>query len=194
MNRIVCVAFLLLTSVPAAFAATDLPNASVQDQNKALARRVFDQIFNQGKFQGADEIYAHDFVNHGLHKDFSLEEDQAAARWEKQTVPDMTITADLMMAEGDLVTVVWTARGTNTRPISGFPATGVKIEERGITVWRVVDGKIREEWTTFDTFSIARQVVSQLRWMLLGVVCAAVILVWIAGRTVRGLRTALSGG
>ena len=42
--------------------------------NKAVARRVFDEIFNQGKFQVADEIYAKDFVNHGLHRDANLQE------------------------------------------------------------------------------------------------------------------------
>ena len=42
------------------------PDGSIQARNKAVAMRVFDEIFNQGKFQVADEIYAPDFQNHGL--------------------------------------------------------------------------------------------------------------------------------
>lgn len=106
------VAFALLTSAMmcASFAATNPAPVSQQEMNKAVARRVFDEILNQGKFEVADEIYAKDFVNHGLHRNFSLQEDQAAARWEKQTAPDLNITVDLMVAERGLVTVVWTAR------------------------------------------------------------------------------------
>jgi steroid delta-isomerase-like uncharacterized protein len=160
---------------------------SQQDKNKAVAQRVFDEIFNEGRFQTANEIYARDFVNHGLHRDFNLEEDQAAARWEKKIAPDLKITVDLMVAEGDLVTVVWTARGTNSVPIGRLPATGVRIEERGITVWRIVDGKIREEWTSFDLLHIVRAVISQLKWTLISLACAAVVLVWLVIRFVRKL-------
>ncbi|MFZ0953835.1 MAG: ester cyclase [Candidatus Sulfotelmatobacter sp.] len=191
MKRIL--AFVLLTlslvSVGLAASARPLPEApSQQDKNKAVARRVFDEIFNEGKFEVADEIYAKDFANHGLHRDFGLQEDQAAVRWEKMVAPDLKITVDLMMADGDLVTVVWTARGTNTAPIGHLPATGVRIEERGITVWRIVDGKIREEWTSFDLLHILRQVLGQLKWTLMGLLCAALILIWVGARSVRRLR------
>ena len=179
-----CVAFATDPSLPAA--------ASQQERNKAVARRVFEEILNQGRFQVADEIYAPDFANHGLHRNFSLQEDQAAARWEKKTVPDLTLTVDQILAEGDLVSVVWTARGTNTARIGGFPATGVKIEERGITVWRIVDGTIRDEWTSFDTFHIGRQVLYQLKWQLVGLLCVLVIFVWAIGRVIRNLRVAHS--
>jgi hypothetical protein len=71
--------FLLLTLAPVAQADQNpLAAASEQDRNKAVARRVFDEIFNQGRFEVADEIYAPDFVNHGLKRNFSLGEDQAA--------------------------------------------------------------------------------------------------------------------
>jgi hypothetical protein len=100
----------------------------------------------------------------------------------------MTLTVDLMLAEGDLVTVVWTLRGTNTAPIGRLPATGVRIEERGITVWRIVDGKIRDEWTSFDQLRIVRQLVSQLKWQLMGLLGAVVILIWVATRFIRKLR------
>jgi steroid delta-isomerase-like uncharacterized protein len=180
-----------LVAVCAAFATDNrlLPDAtSPQARNKAVAGRVFDEIFNQGKFQVADEIYASDFVNHGLHRNFDLQADQAAVHAEKKAFPDLKMTVNLMVAEGDLVTVVWTFRGTNTAAGYGLPPTGASIELRGITVWRIVDGKIREEWTSFDELQAARQFVSQLKWPLLGILFAAVILVWILCRVILRLR------
>lgn len=126
-------------------------------ENKAVARRVFNEIFNQGKFEVADEIYAKDFVNHGLTHDIGLQEDQDAARGWVQAAPDLMITVDKEIAEGDLVTVLWTARGTNTGVGNGFPATGKKMHVRGITIWRIVDGKIREEWSEFDQLPLLQQ-------------------------------------
>jgi len=79
----------------------------------------------RGSSRVADEIYAKDFVNHGLHRDANLQEDQAAVHWEKQALPDLKMTVDQMVAEGDLVTVVWTIHGTNTAAASPLPATGV---------------------------------------------------------------------
>jgi steroid delta-isomerase-like uncharacterized protein len=156
--------------------------------NKAVARRVFEEIFNQGKFQVADEIYARDFVNHGLHRDATFQQDQAAVHWEKQAFPDLKMTIDRMLAEGDLVTVVWTLRGTNTAAASPLPATGVTLELRGITVWRIAEGKIREEWTSFDLALAARQFVAQLKWQLIGLLGAAVILLLAAGRATSRVR------
>lgn len=124
-------------------------------------------------------------MNHGLHRDFSLQEDQAAARWEKQIAPDLRMTVDLMVAEGDLVAVVWTARGTNTAHIGWLPATGVKVEERGITVWRIIDGKLHDEWTSFDLLHIARQFVTQLKWQLMALLFALAIFVWMTARLFR---------
>lgn len=173
-----------VASAPAAARAVPVV-ASQQKMNKAIAGRVFEEIFNQGKFQVANEIYAPDFVNHGLHRNAGLQEDQAAVHWEKQALPDLKMTVNLMVAEGDLVTVMWRLRGTNTAAASPLPATGAKVELRGITIWRMVDGRIREEWTTFDTFEIIRQVVGQLKWELLGILCAGLILLWMAGWMVR---------
>ncbi len=184
---------LLFLTVAATLFATDKPSllpeaTSQQAKNKAVAARVFDEIFNQGKFQVADEIYASDFVNHGLHKNFDLQADQAAVHAEKKAFPDLKITVDRMVAEGDLVTVVWIFRGTNTAAGYGLPPTGARIELRGITVWRIVDGKIREEWTSFDELQAARQLVTQLKWPLLGLLAAAVILLWMFCRVILRLR------
>ena len=187
-------AFLILTLSPfQAALATETPSApqtaaSQQDKNKTIARRVSRRDLQSEQVEVADEIYAKDFVNHGLHRSVGLLEDQAAVRWEKTVLPNLTMTVNLITAEGDLVTVVWTARGTNTGNAGGFPATGVKIEERGITVWRIVHGKIRDEWSAFDQLRLVRQVATQLKWPLLGLLCAAAILLWLAGNLIRRVR------
>jgi steroid delta-isomerase-like uncharacterized protein len=190
MRKISLLLFVALAAVPAALAADSAPpdRASQEAKNKTIAGRVFEEIFNQGKFQVADEIYASDFINHGLHKNFDLQADQAAVHAEKKAFPDLKMTVDLMTAEHDLVTVVWTFRGTNSAAGYGLPPTGARIELRGITVWRIVDGKIREEWTSFDDMQAASQLVTQLKWQLLGLLAAAVILVWIFCRVILRLR------
>ena len=69
----------------------------------------------------------------------------------------LTITPEKLIAEGDLVTIYWIARGTNTGIGNGLPATGKKAEQAGITIWRIVNGKIKEEWSAFDQLSLMQQ-------------------------------------
>src|SRR5215468_7479584 len=131
--------------------------SSLQEQNKALAKRAFEELLSKGKFELAEQLYAKDFVNHGTHRDISLEEDQAALKGWHQAFPDIAIVPEKLIAEGDLVTIYWIARGTNTGTGNGLPATGKKAEQAGITIWRIVNGKIKEEWSAFDQLSMMQQ-------------------------------------
>ena len=106
--------------------------SDISATNTAIARRVFAEILTKGRFELAKELYSPTFINHGLHSSVGLAEDQA-------------------MAQG------WTARGTNTGKGNGLPGNGRSIEVRGITVWRIVAGKIRDEWSEFDTTEMLRQ-------------------------------------
>ena len=131
--------------------------SSLQEQNKALAKRAFDELLSKGRFEVAEQLYAKDFVNHGIHRDISLEEDQAALRGWHQAFSDLSIVPEKLIAEGDMVAVYWIARGTNTGAGNGLPATGKKVEQSGITIWRIVNGKIKEEWSAFDQLSMMKQ-------------------------------------
>jgi len=131
--------------------------SSLQEQNKAIARRAFEEILGQGRFALVDQLYAKDFVNHGIHGDASLEEDQAALKGWHQAFSDVAIAPEKLIAEGDLVAIYWIARGTNSGTGNGLPATGKKVELPGITIWRIVDGKIKEEWSAFDQLSMMQQ-------------------------------------
>jgi len=131
--------------------------SSLQEQNKAIAKRAFEEVLSGGRFELAEQLYAKDFVNHGIHRDATLEEDQAALKGWHQAFSDITIVPEKLIAEGDLVAIYWIARGTNTGTGNGLPATGKKGELAGITIWRIVDGKIKEEWSAFDELSMMQQ-------------------------------------
>jgi predicted SnoaL-like aldol condensation-catalyzing enzyme len=112
--------------------------ATTAERNKAVARRAFSEILEKGRYELADELYAPDFRNGR----FTLAEDMAALRQIHQAMPaDRTMRPELVIAEGDYVTVLWRAGGT----VRGRP-----MSLRGITIWRIQDGKIREEWSEFD--------------------------------------------
>jgi len=131
--------------------------SSLQEQNKAIAKRAFEEILSRGQYELAEQLYAKDFVNHGIHSNATLEEDQTALKGWHAAFPDVVVTPEKLIAEDDLVTIYWIARGTNTGTGNGLPATGKKAELTGITIWRIVDGKIKEEWSAFDQLSLMRQ-------------------------------------
>lgn len=151
MKIIISVSACLLLFAGSLFAS------SLQEQNKEVAKRAFEEIFSQGHYELAEQLYSKDFVNHGIHRNATLEEDQAALKGWHQAFSDIAIVPEKLIAEGDLVTVYWIAHGTNTGTGNGLPATGKKAELAGITIWRIVDGKIKEEWSAFDQLSMMQQ-------------------------------------
>jgi steroid delta-isomerase-like uncharacterized protein len=179
------VAVVLAAVCPAPTQPLLLADANLQTRNKAVVRRVFDEIFNQGKLEVADEIYARDFKNRGLHRDADLEDDQAAVRAERTAFPDITMTVDQMVAEGDRVAVLWTVRGTHTHAgYGGIPPTGARLEMRGTSFWRLADGRMIEEWTTFNQLGAYLQMARHLKWTLVGFVVLAVAVLIAAERLV----------
>jgi steroid delta-isomerase-like uncharacterized protein len=144
-----------------------IPDGSIQVRNKAVAMRVFDEIFNQGRFEVAAEIYAPDFQNHGLPRSVDLKTDQEAVHAEKKAFPDLQMSVQQMVAEGDKVAVLWTFQGTHTGSgYEGLPPTGTKVEIRGITIWRIVDGRIVEEWSSFSETGAYIRMFAHLKWWL----------------------------
>jgi steroid delta-isomerase-like uncharacterized protein len=144
-----------------------IPDGSIQVRNKAVAMRVFDEIFNQGRFEVAAEIYAPDFQNHGLPRSVDLKTDQEAVHAEKKAFPDLQMSVQQMVAEGDKVAVLWTFQGTHTGSgYEGLPPTGTMVEIRGITVWRIVDGRIVEEWSSFSETGAYIRMFAHLKWWL----------------------------
>jgi len=130
----------------------------LEAQNKAVARSFFEDVLDKGKLEDYSKSHASDFVAHaeGGHL-ASLEEDISAAREQRKALPDMRVKVNHIVAEGDLVSVYWTASGTNTAAGWGVPATGKSVTLSGMTLFRFVRGLIQEEWSVFDQYSIMKQ-------------------------------------
>jgi steroid delta-isomerase-like uncharacterized protein len=146
----------LAIALAASILAASAQASPESDANKAVAMRVFNDIYNKRDFDAAKAIYAPDFVNHGETRDASLAEDLAASRGWCAAFPDLHVTVDESVAEGDLVTILWTGEGTNTGTGNGLAASGRHLKMRGITIWRVRNAKLSEEWSEFDEERVLR--------------------------------------
>jgi steroid delta-isomerase-like uncharacterized protein len=130
----------------------------MSEQNKALMRRVFEEIYNQGKLTAADELAASDFAVHmpsqAIHGREGVKQYVAMLR---AGFPDIHFTIEEQVAEGDRVVTRWTARGTHTGEFQGLPPTGKQVRITGTDIDRIVDGKAVECWTNMDELGLLQQ-------------------------------------
>lgn len=131
--------------------------AQPAERNKEIVRKIFTDMLSQGKFEVASEIFAKNFTNHTVTKDVALDAYLAENRGWRTAFPDLEMIVEKEIAEGDFVTVLWKGTGTNTGAGNGLNATGKKAEGRGISIFRLANGKIVEEWTEYSQLLILQQ-------------------------------------
>ena len=132
---------------------------SVED-NKALTRRFFDEAVNAGNLDLLDELVSPDFVEHegfpGLPTS-GPEAPKAALGMFRASFPDLVITPNDIIAEGDKVVVRGTMTGTNTGEFMGIPATNKSIEVSFIDIVEIRDGKAVAHWGVTDQAAMMQQ-------------------------------------
>jgi len=158
MRRIAVPSAMLMIAL-AADGAWAAPQAGAQEaRNKAVARQFLEKAFGPGwNVELVERLHTPDFILHTRRGDMGLKEDRDAVLGWKSAAPDLVMTVDDIVAEGDKVAIRWTATGTNTGEGNGFPATGKRITATGMTFWRMKDGRIAEEWGVVDMVSVLRQ-------------------------------------
>jgi len=131
------------------------------ETNKAVVRRLFEEVFGKGKLAVADEIVASDHVDSGPGTLPGLptgpEGTKQLITVYRNAFPDIHFTIDEQIAEGDKVVTRWTGHGTNKGELLGMPATGKSSTVSGIAVDRLANGKIAESWGIFDQFGMMQQ-------------------------------------
>jgi steroid delta-isomerase-like uncharacterized protein len=125
--------------------------------NKATAARVLLEKMGQGRFEISEEIYAKDFVAHGFGRDYTLDEDNRSGRSIRAAFPNLKVSVERIVEEGDLVAVHWRSSGVNSVKTGSFPGTGKTVAIDGMTFFRFVNGRIAEEWSTYDNLGVLQQ-------------------------------------
>ena len=130
------------------------------EQNKAIARRIPLEAFEQGRLAVIDEIVAPDVKEHadpppGMPA--GREGLKAVVSEMRKGFPDLKFSVDLQVAEGDFVAGYSTVSGTNKGAAFGMPATGKHAEWAETHIVKIVNGKITEHWGVIDQLGMLRQ-------------------------------------
>ena len=128
------------------------------EENKAQALRSW-EIVNQRNPDLIEEIYPPDFVWHEPEGDIQgYEQAKQFVSTFFKAFPDISITVEDAIAEGDKVATRYTISGTHQGETEEFgPPTGRQMALEGITIHRFEDGKIVEEWERYDNLSALQQ-------------------------------------
>ena len=132
----------------------------MSEQNKAAARKVF-EAFNTGDVDSLDEAVAPDSVDHdpyNPHASEGVEGLKKTIAMYRDAFPDLRITIEDQIAEGDKVVTRWTGTGTHQGEVLGIPASGKTSTITGIGIDRFEDGKIVEAWNNWDTLGMLQQI------------------------------------
>ena len=134
----------------------------MSEENKALARRSW-EVGTGGSLDTLEdalvEVYAHNCILHEADEDIvGIEGLTQFVSMIRSAIPDLRITIEDDMAEGDKVVTRWIGQGTHQGELLGIAPTGNQLTFTGITIHRIEDTKIVEEWSNWDALGVMRQI------------------------------------
>lgn len=134
----------------------------MSEQNKAIARRWFEEVWNQGREATVDELFGPTAVAHGLGES---EEDVHGPAEFKQfaanlrgSLPDLHIRVDDLISEGARLAIRITLDGTHTGKGLGVAPTGRRVSIQGIIIVQIENGILVEGWNSYDQLGLLRQI------------------------------------
>ncbi len=133
-----------------------------QDRNKEVVSRLYQEVWNDGNIEVANELVHEDFEDHPPTRfwDLNLRGPQALTDAVVQfhtAMPDFRDRAEHIVAEGDEVVYLGEISGTLQGELFGFKPTGKSMKVWGVNFFRMEDGKVRERWGQFDVLGMVSQ-------------------------------------
>ena len=133
----------------------------MSEEKKAVVRRyneLVEQYWRTGDADAFDEVVAPDFAHHSPGLPPDLEGMKQALPMFRGAFPDMRLTVEDMIAEGDKVVDRVTVRGAHEGELMGIPASGKQVEFMETHISRIADGKIVERWGEWDALGMMQQI------------------------------------
>ena len=129
------------------------------EENKAIIRRFFEEVWNEKNINVIDEVIAAEQVDHSLPPGLpaGVEGVKMFVGMYLNAFPDTQMTIEDQIADGDRVVTRWRATGTHKGELMGIPATGKQMSITGIDINVVSGGKSVEHWGEFDQMAMMQQ-------------------------------------
>ena len=134
----------------------------MSEENKALVRRWFEEVWNKGRASAIAEMLAEDCIIHGLSDDTTQPLRGPAgflpfhAQF-REAFPGIEVVVEDQIAEGDMVATRFSVRGKHLGDSLGFAATQSPVDFTGVVITRIEDGKVIEAWNHIDFMRMYKQ-------------------------------------
>jgi steroid delta-isomerase-like uncharacterized protein len=129
----------------------------MSEENKAITRHCWEGV-SEGNLDIVEEVYAADCVLHQPNEDIrGVEAIKQFISIFLDAFPDLSITVEDEVSEGDKVVTRWTGRGTHQGELMSIPPTGRRVEVMAIVISYIRDGRIVEEWEILDNLGMLQQ-------------------------------------
>lgn len=134
-----------------------MPDQNILDQNKQIARRLYEECWSQGKLDVVDQLVAadcrmHDPVFPSLSP--GLESFRNHIKTCRSAFPDLQFTINDVIAEKDEVVVHWTGKGTQRGQFLGLQPTNKTASVSGTSIMRIRSGKVTETWADWNLMTL----------------------------------------
>lgn len=118
--------------------------------NKTVVTRAIEEVWNTGAVDVLDQLLSADYVRHGRAHDTDRAALKETILLSRNAFPDLHTRIEHIVADGDLVATHWRSVGTHCGAFHDLPITGKTVTVTGHTMSRMVDGRIAEEWESWD--------------------------------------------
>ena len=128
------------------------------ETNTTVASRWYEEVFNAGNLALIDELFAPNFVDHDPSNPLpGLDGVRQLVSMYRGAFPDLHLTIEDEITEGDRVVTRFTGRGTHKGSLMGIPPTGKRVTIAAIDILRFENGRIAEHWGNQDLLGMMRQ-------------------------------------
>ena len=132
----------------------------MSEGNKFVIRRSFEELWNKGNLSLADELFTPNYEHHEASSpDFGRgpESEKKRAALYRTAFPDLQLTIEDIIAEGQTVVARWSCRGTHKGDLSGIAPTGKQVTISGVSIARFTNSKMVEGWVNWDALGLMQQ-------------------------------------
>ncbi len=132
----------------------------MSENNKAIVRRLIEELWNKGNLSLADQLFAPNYQHHDASSpDFGRgpESEKKRATLYRTAFPDIHLMIEDIIAEGETVMTRWSCHGTHKGDLNGIAPTGKQFTISGVTIARLANGKMTEGYVNWDALGLMQQ-------------------------------------